>query len=62
MKFTAWITGHDGLDPYAEQLTVEGTRDHADKAFRESLLPGEEVRSVREGGGGKDITLRGGPS
>lgn len=62
MKFTAWITGHDGLEPYAEQLTAEGTRPNAEAAFRDSLLPGEEVRSVREGGGGKDITLRGGPS
>lgn len=61
--FTAWVTGRgDDGEPYADQFTVQGSRSEADHRFTETLLPGEEVRSVREGTGGADITLREGSS
>jgi hypothetical protein len=62
VKHTVWITGRADDGPYADQLTAEGSRAQALDAITDTLLPGEQVRSVREGSGGTDITLRGGPS
>lgn len=58
MRHTAWITGRGDDGPYADQLSADGSREQAMDMFRDSLLSGEEIRSVREGGGGVDITLR----
>lgn len=64
MRHTAWVTGIDEVSgqPYADQVTADGSRAQALDAITDTLLQGEEIRSVREGGGGTDVTLRGGPS
>lgn len=61
MRFSAWVTGGYGDDAYADLYTMDApSRVAADRAFADSLLPGEMVREVHEerGPGGTDITLR----